>query len=139
MEYGTKMTRETPNKIIKRLSNDYFKEVLMESVRDVLYHKREERRLPLSQYGEIKFITGTDSSDVRGVFLWELNTNLGDMGEDELLTEAERVRLMLNHDYNIQTNLSEIVDPWRLLFTEKWQGKNKPFTNSKKFIRIEVV
>lgn len=139
MEYGTKMRREPPTKIIKRLSNDYFKEVLMESVRDVLYHKREERRLPLSQYGEIKFITGTDGSDVRGVFLWELNTNLGDMGEDELLTEAERVRLMLNQDYDIQTNLSELVDPWRLLFTEKWQGKNKPFTSSKKFIRIEVV
>ena len=26
MEYGTKMTKETPNKIIKRLNNDYFKE-----------------------------------------------------------------------------------------------------------------
>jgi len=94
----------------------------MESVRDILYHKREERRLPLSQYGELKFITGTDGCDIKGVFLWELNTNLGDMDEDELLTEAERVRLMLNHDYDIQTNLSELVDPWRLLFTEKWQG-----------------
>ena len=61
------------------------------------------------------------------------------MSEDELLTEAERVRVMLNRDYNIQTNLSELVDPWRLLFTNKWQGKDRPFTSSKKFIRIEVI
>ena len=139
MEYGTKMKRGTPTKTIKRLSNDYFREVLMESVRDILYHKREERRLPLSQYGDIKFITGTDGTDNRGVFLWELNTGLNGMDEDELLTEAERVRVMLNRDYNIQTNLSELVDPWRLLFTNKWQGKDRPFTSSKKFIRIEVI
>ena len=130
-----KMRRETPQKIVNRFNNEYFKEVILESVRDVLYHKREERRLPLSQYGEIKFLTGTES----GVFLWELNVNLGGMGEDELLTEAERVRLMLNQEYDIQTDLSEIIDPWKLLFTDKWQGENKPFTRSKKFIRIEVI
>tara|TARA_B100000287_G_C20115881_1_gene576295 strand:+ start:26 stop:445 length:420 start_codon:yes stop_codon:yes gene_type:complete len=139
MEYGTKMTRETPKKIIKRLGNHYFKEVLLESVRDILYRRGEEVRLPLSQYGEIKFIDGNPNGMTSGVFLWELNTNLGSMDEDELLTEAERVRVMLNHDYDIQTNLSELVDPWRMLFTDKWQGEDRPFTSSKKFIRIEVI
>tara|TARA_R110002012_G_scaffold56815_1_gene146009 strand:- start:118 stop:519 length:402 start_codon:yes stop_codon:yes gene_type:complete len=133
------MRRETPKKIINRLRNEYFKEVLLESVRDLLYHKHEERRLPLSQYGEIKFLTGNERGNDMGVFLWELNTNMGDMSEDELLTEAERVRLMLNKDYDVQTNLSELVDPWRLLFTDRWQGKRRPFTSSKKFIRIEVI
>ena len=133
MEYGTKMTRETPKKIIKRFTNKYFKEVLLNSVRDVLYHKNEERRLPISQYGDIKFIAGTDPQTT-SVFLWELNLNLGGMNEDELLTEAERVRVMLNHEYNIQTNLSELVDPWKSLFMEE-----KKFTSSKKFIRIEVI
>ena len=137
MESGTRMRRETPTKIVKRLRNEYFKEVLLESVRDLLYHKHEERRLPLSQYGEIKFIDGTSVN--MGVFLWELNPNMGSMSEDELLTEAERVRVMLNRDYDIQTNLSELVDPWRLLFTNKWQGKDRPFTSSKKFIRIKVI
>ena len=111
MEYGTKMTRETPNKIIKRLNNDYFKEVLMESVRDILYHKREERRLPLSQYGEIKFITGTDGSDVKGVFLWELNTNLGDMGEDELLTALPLIkRRATSEAYDFSDHVDAVDD-----------------------------
>ena len=120
----------TDKRILKRLCNSFYKEVILKEIKRVLYIRtegletRQLQSLRHNSYGEINFFPGKN----KGTFVIEVKDTY--MEDDECLTEGERVRLMLNRDFDIQTSPTSWISPWANLLN---------YSTNKKYIRIEII
>ena len=135
MVYSMRMMKVlTTKKVLKRLRNSFYKEVLLKEINRILYirteglEKRQIQSLRHNSYGEINFFPGKKRGSNKGTFVIEVKDNY--MEDDECLTEGERVRVMLNKDFGIQTSTTSWISPWENLMA---------YSTNKKYIRIEVI
>ena len=94
------MSPSTNDKTLKRLSNPFYKEVVMKRVNEVINHislsplKRKSLR---RTYDDINF-KGNE-------FTW---VDEGETRDDLRMSDAFQVRMMLNEEFNIRTHEAQI-------------------------------
>ena len=94
------ISNSTNDKTLKRLSNPFYKEVLIKRVKEVINHmslsplKRKSLR---RTYDDINF-KGNE-------FTW---VDEGETRDDLRMSDAFQVRMMLNEEFNIRTHEAQI-------------------------------